>query len=95
MAETQIKTDAVFTLPNSTKHNAVVHLFVNEYKMHRFWYGVAQFEEVVDLPSTLAGGRCDFPDGRFGGVSFMTGHATSEGYFEVGFIGLSTLQKAG
>ena len=90
------KLDCLFHFPAGTQHQATAHLFEHEYAGRVFWYGVAQFAEIPkDLPEGLNGGRVTFDDGSTGGVSFRDGKLLSGGYMEVGFIGLSTLQRPG
>jgi hypothetical protein len=86
------KVDCVFCFPDGTQHQATAHLFEHEYSRRVFWYGVAQFGEVLQqLPEGLNSGRVTFEDGRLGGVSFLDGKILSGGYMEVGFVGVSTL----
>jgi len=93
MAIQSNKFDCVFHFPDDTTHQATAHVFEHEYAGRVFWYGVAQFGEVPqDLPQGIITGRITLEDGRFGGVSFINGKITSDGYMEVGFVGLSTLQ---
>jgi hypothetical protein len=93
LRSTDKKLDCVLTFPDHTTHQAQVHLIEVEYGHYLFWFGAAHFSELnVNLPIGVAGGRCDFPDGRGGGISYQDVRISEGGYFEAGFVGITALR---
>lgn len=85
------KLDCLFHFPGLNPHQATAHLFEQEYAGRVFWFGVAQFGDVPthDLPERPFG--MEFEDGRKGLACHVDGKMSGD-YFEIGFVGVTTLR---